>query len=370
MSMKELIKDFKAGKNNDVIQKILGYVDMDLMKYGYDEGKENLDVDGLIYIAIKIRASLLKDCFRERNFRYKYQSDAEDKADYKALFGNKNKLKDYFFDENKHANLKDWDDNEGYNVIKADDTESYWLEDLKDNPWLGVDIDEVENYNFDSIWKNKGKLERHYGGQSHELFYLCKKFRKLSQDSREFKRDFKETKKKLLPFFVEALKHGLKKIDVERDEKEIVKYLNLALQTKFIELQMKETGVKRIRNGKESHYIKPKFSDDAENEAWMMILGKSLKFIGADAFDGYLTKSQKEFMLKVYSIVKGEIENEKVESFWWTPDGKAYLKKIYVAERMEMSEANFKNTLKRIENKIYDNWKSVFSEVWKLKNIG
>src|SRR5690606_25335986 len=108
-----------------------------------------------------------------------------------------------------------------------------------------------------SVWNNRTKIKKLYGGQAHDLFYLCKKFRGLSQDSWEFLEDFNNTKNKLLPFYVEALKYALNKVDAERNEKEIVKYINLAgLMTKFIEVQMDDSGTKRIKSEGKSYYIK------------------------------------------------------------------------------------------------------------------
>lgn len=363
LSMKELIKSYQENGNNDVIERVLEYVDEDLTKYGYDEKPETInDVDGLIYIAIKIRAYLLKDCFRERNFRFKYQSNAKDKADYKALFGSSND--NDFYDERdlQNQNTRDWGDNDGFTSITANDSNSYWLEDLADNPWLGVNIDELREYNFSSIWRNKRMLENHYGEQSHELFSLCKKFKRLSQDSDEFKRDFEETKEKILPLFVGALEYALTKVDATRTDKEIVKFINMAMMTKFIELQMQETGTKRVRTDGKNHYIKPVFDENTESKVWLMMIGKSLAFVGADAFDEHLTKSQKVLMMDVFYVVLDEYKKENVEFFHWDVNGRAYLNKRKMAETLGMSESNFKKRLKRIEQKIHENWQEVWSQ--------
>lgn len=332
--MKELIKEYQTGTSTQVIERILSYIDEDLTGYKYDEGDETSEkVDPIIYISYRIRALLMKDCFKERNQRHIYEQSDEDKKDYQDFFGE----------------------------------EGSWIVELYENQWLGVDIDEIQKYNFKSVWNNRTKIKKYYGGKAHELFYLCKKFRGRSQNSWEFEEDFQRTKDKLLPFFVKALEHALSKVDANREEKEIVKYINIALQTKLIELQMEEAGTKRIVKGNSSMYITPKFDDDTVTQAWMVMLGNSLKFVGVGAFDEYLTKSQNQFMIRLHAIIVEEIKNENVDAFWWGEDSKPRLNKKYLSGLVEMKEDNLRKTLKRISDKINVNWK----EIWtKYRNVG
>ena len=101
----------------------------------------------------------------------------------------------------------------------------------------------------------------------------------MGQNSNEFKIDFKQTKDNLLPLFEEAFLYAIKKVDCERETKEIVKYINKAMLTKFIELQMQRDNVKRIRKGNDSVYVRAEINVE-ETDIWMMMFGKTLKHVG------------------------------------------------------------------------------------------
>jgi len=342
--MKELIKNYKENENEEIVERILKFADADLTDLKYDEGTEAPSVeDPLMYVAYRIRALMMKDCFRERNQRHIFEASQQDKLEYQQLFSGKN----------------------GQDLYNGD-AEDSWINELAENPQLDVDVDEMCEYNFSSVWRNEKKLIKHYGGQAYELFNLCKKFSKLSQDSEEFKQDFIDTKEKLIPYFVESLKYGLIRVDVEKSEKEIVKYINLVINSRFFDAQIKATEKKRVKNEGVSYVIKPTFDVD-DNVIWMMILKKSLLYVGVDAFDEHLNDNQKEFMLKVYKTVKEEIEAENQNAFHFDKDGKPYMNKRYFADLMGMGENNFKNKLKRLEDNIGGNWKSVFSDFYSNK---
>ncbi|WP_416147917.1 hypothetical protein ACM26V_16930 [Salipaludibacillus sp. HK11] len=333
MNMKEMIKNYQENQDREIIDKILNLVDKDLLHFKYDGG-EPIDVNGIVYVAYRIRAKIMQHCFKARNQKNIYEASQKDREDYNGLF--------------------------------CEEGDS-WVSDLSDNLWLGVDTDELKAYNFKSVFENEKKLREYYGSQADDLFHLCKKFTKLNKDSDEFKQDLKESRDELLPLFIKGLEHALVRVDAERNKKEIVKYINIAMLTKYIEYQMELNGTKRIVKGDTSIYLKPKFSEDSENQAWMVILDKSLKFIKDEWFEVELTKNQKTFLKELHKIVRTEIENENVNAFWWNADSTPKLNKIEMAKRMNMKESNLKNTLKRIKDKVHADWDQTWNE---YKNIG
>jgi hypothetical protein len=175
------------------------------------------------------------------------------------------------------------------------------------------------------------------------------------EGNEEFRGCYSERKSQWMPMFKEALEYALFKVDVSKSDKEIISYINKAMMTKFIEIQMRENNVKRVRKGDKSVYVKAEVQEG--EDAWMLMFGKSLNFIGLDSFDLWLTPKQRKFVECVHSIIETDLKENNVDAFKWSKDGKPVLNKRYLATRMDMEETNFKQTLKRCEKKIKENWK-------------
>ncbi|MCJ7986963.1 hypothetical protein MUB16_28480 [Priestia sp. OVL9] len=319
--MKNLIKAYQAGTSNEVVERIMDYVEKDLTFVKYIGEVQKVE-DGLIYIAYRIKAFMMKNCFNKRNAKN--------------------------LTENSH---------------RAEDYHGLWelINLLHEAYWIDLDFDEIYRFNFESIKKNEKEIRAFIRNDYvvADLFNLIEMFKGLSGNSEEFKADYKITTDELQPLFVEALKYALLKVDADRGEKEIVKYINKAMLTKFIELQMKAKGVKRIRKANQSVYIKPEVKE--HQDAWMLMFGKTLKHVGLDSFDLYLTKKQKIFIEAVHEIVETDLKANNIDAFKWTKDNNPVLNKRYLAGRMGMEETNFKQTLKRCEKKIHDNWKEAMN---------
>lgn len=317
--MKELIKAYQSGTSNEVVEKVLNYVDtVENMKY---KGESNVD-DALKFVANRIRAIIIKSVFKEREKDIKLRKEETDEW-YEEL----------------------WD----------------YISGLADADWIELDYKAIFNYDFTSIYEKREEIARYLKEKAIELFMIVDKFSAMQtlEGNEEFKGSYTGRKGHLLPYFKEALEYALTKVDASKSEKEIIKYINKAMLTKFIEVQMREENVKRIRKGNKSVYIKVEIEEGTD--AWMLMFGKTLKHIDLTSFDLWLTAKQRKFIESVYNFIVEDLENNNVEAFKWSKDGKPVLNKRYLADKMNMEETNFKQTLKRCEKKIKDNWKEAIN---------
>ena len=320
--MRELIKKYQeTGQDREILEVLLDYVDEDLTTLKYNDNAPEVE-DGLKYVAYRIRAFMMKNCFAKRNAR--------------NLIERSNQSEDF---EGLHE----------------------FLDGLYEADWIELDWRALRNYDFSSIYANESEVRDYLLDSQYDFFNLLNQFEGLSQNSDEFKTDFKQTKDNLLPLFEEAFLYAIKKVDCEREIKEMVKYINKAMLTKFIELQMKRDNVKRIRKGNKSTYVKAETNAE-ETDIWMMMFGKTLKHVGGlEAFNLWLTPKQTKFVQDVYNIIERDLKENNTNAFRWKEDGTPVLKKRHLAEQIDMDETNFKQTIKRCEKKIYDNWKEVIS---------
>ena len=303
-----------------IMNHVMTLVDEDLTGVRYTGASTEEDM--WKFVAYRIRAFLMKNTFAIRNA--KARTEHSDKAeDYEGL----------------HE----------------------FLNALYDADWIELDWNALNSYDFTSIYKNEKDIREYLGFAQYDFFNLLNTFKGLGQDSEEFKKDFKEVSDDLLPLFTEALEYALTKVDESREPKEQVKYINKAMMTKFIELQMKRDNVKRIRKGNESTYVK--VQTDEEEDVWMLMFGKTLKHVGGlEAFALWLTPKQIKFLEQVYSVIDTDLKENNTDAFRWQENGKPIIKKRHLAEQLGMEETNFKQTLKRCEKKIKDNWNEVIAK--------
>ncbi|HFK1430552.1 TPA: hypothetical protein ACGXNJ_000522 [Bacillus cereus] len=326
--MRELIKRYQeTGQDREILGILLNYVDEDLITLKYNDNAPEVE-DGLKYVAYRIRAFMMKNCFAKRNARNITERSSQS------------------------------EDFEGLHEF---------LNYLYEADWIELDWRALRNYDFSSIYVNESEVREYLDTAQYDFFNLLNQFKGLSQNSDEFKMDFKQTRDNLLPLFEEAFLYAIKKVDCEREMKEMVKYINKAMLTKFIELQMKRDNVKRIRKGNKSTYVKAETNAE-EADIWMMMFGKTLKHVGGlEAFSLWLTPKQIKFVQDVYNIIERDLKENNTNAFRWKEDGTPVLKKRHLFQQMEImtnqkiGETNFKQTLKRCEKKIYDNWKEVIS---------
>ncbi|WP_374187616.1 hypothetical protein ACEPPU_07245 [Priestia aryabhattai] len=323
--MKDLIKKFQDGQSVEVIEHVLGMVDtVENMKY---TGTSNTD-DGLKFIANRIRALIVKNVMKERQVDIKTRKEETD----------------VWYEE-----LQDF------------------ISGLADADWIDLDFRAIYKYDFTSIYNKRDEIKDYLRDTEYEnLFTIVDRFTAMQslEGNEEFRGCYSERKADWMPLFKEALEYALIKVDADKSEKEIISYINKAMMTKFIDLQMKRDNLKRIRKGNESTYVK--VETDEETDVWMLMFGKTLKHIGGvEAFALWLTPKQVKFVTEVYNIIERDLKNNNVDAFKWNKDSKPVLKKRYLAEQMGMEETNFKQTLNRCKKKIFDNWKEVIASRFK-----
>lgn len=315
----EIVELFEEYSRKKIINHVLSLVEQDLTNL------DEKETDMWKFVAYRIRAFLMKNTFAKRNARNRTERSHQ--------------LEDY---EGLHE----------------------FLDCLYQADWLDLNWRELNNYNFTSIYKNEQEIRDYLGFAQYDFFNLLNTFEGLSQNSDEFKKDFKEVSDCLLPLFTESLEYALTKVDFSRSNKEKVKYINKAMLTKFIELQMTRDNVKRIRKGNTSTYIKVEAKE--EHDTWMIMFGKTLKNVGGlEPFELWLTPRQVEFVKKVYDVIERDLRENNTKVFRWDEHGNPIMIKRYVANKIGMKETNFKQTLDRCKKKIYDNWGEVISNIWK-----
>lgn len=146
---------------------------------------------------------------------------------------------------------------------------------------------------------------------------------------------------------IRVLNDILPKVDLTKSEREIVKYINLALDTRTQRELNRENGTKHFnRNGK-SYYLS---KDALKMKSKQFIAQKVLKIDFAD-----LNQHQYDFAKKLLEVVQQEFDEGKSGNFIFDEDGNIIgIKKRHFANQMGIKESNLKNTLARIQAKYQD----------------
>ena len=67
--MRELIRKYQeTGQDTEILEALLNYVNEDLTTLKYNDNAPEVE-DGLKYVAYRIRAFMMKNCFAKRNAR-------------------------------------------------------------------------------------------------------------------------------------------------------------------------------------------------------------------------------------------------------------------------------------------------------------
>ncbi len=93
---------------------------------------------------------------------------------------------------------------------------------------------------------------------------------------------------------------------------------------------------------------------------------QTFKFVGIDNFKSVLTRKQYQFLIEAYMIVRGHYDNKDIEWFRFDKKGNVKLNKRKLSNELGVSEVNFNQTMKRIQERIDKVFADVFSEY--LKN--
>lgn len=246
-------------------------------------------------------------------------------------------------------------------------------EDFQNMLWSFQDSG-MFKFDWDRIWKqrdyqeivdNIGLVTERFGyGVSVDLMNLINEFRFMQSDSEEFLALYSEYEKDMLPLLMAGLSKGLDAVDDSKTGKEKAKYINRIILTEFIRLQKERDGYILIRESGKRYYIKPELKDDID--CWKLLTKQTFKFVGIDNFESVLTRKQYQFLIEAYMIVKGHYDNKDIEWFRFDKKGNVKLNKRKLSSELGVSEVNFNQTMKRIQQRIDKVFADVFSEY--LKN--
>lgn len=193
-------------------------------------------------------------------------------------------------------------------------------------------------YEFDKVEMN---MFPHY---DEELEYCLSTINSvLPKVKAERKRLFAEADNAI----IRVLNDILPLVDLAKSDKEIITYINKALSTRTPRELNKENGTRFINRKGKSYYVS---KDKMKLKRKQFIAQKVLKI---DFLN--LKKHQKEFAERLLLEVQAEFDNGMTDNFIFDEDGYiSGINKRHFAERMELKESNFKNTLARIQAKYQD----------------
>lgn len=307
----------KQEEKDLIVNKVLSYMEQDLTHLKTDAKETD---DWLLFVAYRIKAMILNASYKKAQMKHRYE-----RKDLKEEYED---LEDFI-----------------YFILDAD--------------WIKIDYQSVKDGNYKTFYDNKEDIDMYLGSMSIVFFNLIEKFSFITSDSPEFKAIHKEISDKMLPLFIEALYIGLDKIDMNKSGREKAKYLNKVVLTQFVQLQMKRDGIVRIREKENTFYVKPEIRDD--EDSWKIIIGRTLKFVGVESLKPSLTRNQYKLLNDVYDITKEKIELKDYDWFRWDKNGHPKLIKRNVANHLGMSESNYIQSMKRIENKIDEVFVTIFN---------
>ena len=139
----------------------------------------------------------------------------------------------------------------------------------------------------------------------------------------------------------------LPKVDLAKSDKEIIKFINKALTTRTPRELNRESRTKQVNRNGEIYYLP---TDKLKMKSKQFIAQKVLKIDFAD-----LNVHRKYFAKKLLEVVQQEFDEGVSDNFIFDKDGNIIgINKRHFAERMELKESNFKNTLARIQAKYQD----------------
>lgn len=188
--------------------------------------------------------------------------------------------------------------------------------------WENLDcVREVMEYNYNAFIK----LLKYYTDESKKI---VKENIKPNINTNEKINSIKTNE-----IVIQALEYALLKVDINRNEKEIVKYVNKLWTTQYIKLS--ERKYKNI-----------------DIDVW--IFGKTTKVLG-DKMKLLFQERQLEFIQKVEDTLRSYQVKRRLgnKMKYLVPN------KREVANLLGVEESNFKHRLRRIKNKVLDNWEDL-----------
>lgn len=141
------------------------------------------------------------------------------------------------------------------------------------------------------------------------------------------------------PKLQEALEYALKRVDINRSEREIVRYINRATRTAYVRSQFE--GMRRVRRDGQSKYVKPQYYGPT-----YAIFGKS--FISSDK----ISARQRQLIEKIRAVIEEDYREGRIEAYAVDIKGGYRIVNRHIAEKLGIHEASLSRAIKQISVKL------------------
>lgn len=255
-----MIKAFQENQDKTILNRILEFVEIDFLKDPTREGEYetvriHLDRPEK-YIAYRIRAFREKIARHARSIRAGHINEWYELLDYVEEYKNKGIIPD----------------DTPFKIPEIEkyigDIKKMHLDNLIDlyKDWYDEPLNTI-------IKKAEKDIER-------DIEYVCfmSVYNLFADLDKQIEEKKKEIRARLQQYIVPALEYALSKANLGHTDKEIVTYINRAWLSKFIELQLKDSGMKRIQRRKDGIYFS-KVVSPIMRDVMSMLFGDSLKVI-------------------------------------------------------------------------------------------
>ncbi|QPS71412.1 hypothetical protein [Lactococcus garvieae] len=300
-----------------LIKEIIALTDTDLMYL--KELDSDVDYDWKYFVAYRIRAMIMKRTL-EHNQRTAMFAGKEQAERFEMLNGYVSTL----YDVDYIRNVIDWD---------------------------AIFVD----HDYRSVAENKEDVIRVFGYEGFiEFLELVVEFDFMNKNSETFKNLYNDFSYDMLPLFRKALSRALDSTDFTLSNREIATYVNKVVAHKYYDLKLESDGKIRVKHGDKYYYPVAKFNE--EQDAWMLFMNRTFSYIGVEPLEDVLTKKQFEFLKSAYEISQSHYENRDKDFFRWNHKGRMIVNKNCLAKEIGVSEPNYTQTMKRINQRIDIVW--------------
>lgn len=163
------------------------------------------------------------------------------------------------------------------------------------------------------------------------------------------KKDKKKLIEQITPHINTVLNEAMNMVDLNKTDKEIVKFINITLDSRIYRLLNKATGVREFNREGKRYFIAP---------TNMKLKPRQVDFYKiARIHTLNLSKKQIEFAESLLVLLNKAVAEGNTNGFTFDFQGNITdFNKRYFASLMDIEESNFKKRLKRIQDK-YSSWK-------------
>ena len=109
-------------------------------------------------------------------------------------------------------------------------------------------------------------------------------------------------------------------------------------------------------------YYYPVAEFKENQDVWLLFMGKTFKHIGIEPLEKLLTRKQFDFLSRVYEISQIHYENRDMDFFRFNYKGRMIVNNKHIAKEIGVSESNYTQTMKRINQRIDSVWDKMLDE--------